>query len=66
MKNLNIEGDWVEIGKELPKDGKYEVRLVKGGLSVVTERYLRGGKWYGGCRPFTSNEVVTHYIAENR
>ena len=53
--------EWLEAGPVLPKDGDYEVKVVNKGEEVVTKRRLIEGKWFGGCRPFTDGEEVTHY-----
>ena len=53
--------NWLSINEGLPKDGNYEVKVVNKGEEVVTTRRLIKGCWFGGCRPFTDGEQVTHY-----
>ena len=53
--------EWENVENSLPVDGDYEVKVVKNGAEVVTKRRLIKGSWFGGCRPFTNGERVTHY-----
>lgn len=56
-----MTGNWLSVDDGLPEDGNYEVKLVNKGEEVVTKRRLIKGYWFGGCRPFTDGEKVTHY-----
>ena len=53
--------EWQNVDDSLPVDGDYEVKVVNNGSEVVTKRRLIKGNWFGGCRPFTDGERVTHY-----
>ena len=53
--------EWISVEESLPEDADYNVKLVNNGVEVVTIRRLISGKWYGGCRPFTDGEKVTHW-----
>ena len=61
----NMSEKWLKVSDGLPPNGDYTVKVVKNGEEVVTKRRLRNGHWFGGCRPFTDGETVTHYQCEN-
>jgi len=55
--------NWLSVEDSLPDDGNYEVKVVNNGKELVAKRRLIKGHWFGGCRPFTDGEKVTHYKA---
>jgi hypothetical protein len=58
--------NWVAITEGLPEEGTYLCKIISNGSTIEREKILvREGehhKWFGGCRPFCENDIVTHYI----
>ncbi|EJL6462628.1 hypothetical protein HPY09_19910 (plasmid) [Vibrio cholerae] len=52
-------GQWVSVGESLPTtDGKYMCKIERAGDEIEALRLLKGNHWFGGCRPFSDNDVV--------
>ena len=65
ISGKEMADNWLSVDENLPDDGDYEVKVVNNGEEVVTKRRLIKGRWFGGCRPFTDREKVTHYKAND-
>lgn len=59
---------WIDAVKNPPAPGKYWVKYTRDGKPMEGCKVYRSngvqGKWFGGCRPFCENDVVTHYKIE--
>lgn len=52
-------GQWVKTQDELPPtDGDYMCSVSNGDRKFEAQRRFIRGHWFGGCRPFTDNDVV--------
>lgn len=50
---------WYDIEEWKPnKDGKYMCLIENDGKKYEAIRLFKKGHWFGGCRPFTDNEVI--------
>ncbi len=58
--------DWIDIASGLPEAGTYRCKVIRNGDTIEQEKILvrknDHHKWFGGCRPFCENDIVTHYI----
>jgi hypothetical protein len=52
------ERAWTHAGSTLPADGLYECMIQNKGREFIAVRRLKGGHWFGGCRPFSDADVV--------
>lgn len=59
---------WVNVKDITPAPGKYWVKFLRDGKELEGCKVFRtdgkNSKWFGGCRPFCENDVVTHYQVE--
>lgn len=56
---------WKELEKEKPSsDGKYKCLIRNGDREFEAVRMFKKGYWFGGCRPFTDNEVILKWKDE--
>jgi len=56
---------WKELEKEKPlSDGKYKCLIRNGDREFEAVRLFKKGHWFGGCRPFTDNEVILKWKKE--
>ena len=57
--------EWISVEKELPDDGIYNVKAIRDGEEIELQKKLitSGDQrvWFGGIRPFSSNDIVTHW-----
>jgi hypothetical protein len=65
------EGKWIPVCERLPnKGGRFHCRIVNRGKTFESERLLKiaGSEiyWLGGCRPFTRNDTITHWLDEDQ
>lgn len=52
-------GQWVKTQDELPlADGDYMCSVRNGDRKFEAQRRFIRGHWFGGCRPFSDNDVV--------
>lgn len=52
-------GQWVKTQDELPPaDGDYMCSVSNGDRKFEAQRRFIRGHWFGGCRPFSDNDVV--------
>lgn len=63
--------EWISVDVALPAAGTYQVKAIRDGKQIITTKKLfasddgKTGAWLGGCRPFSDNDVVTHYQPHN-
>jgi hypothetical protein len=54
--------NWVSVTDELPPDGRTcPARFIRDGEEMIGAKLFRGGRWWGGMRPFCEGDVVTHW-----
>ena len=57
---------WVSVEIDMPLPGDYKVKVIRGGkpIELVKRLVCKNGNhaWFGGCRPFCENDVVTHWL----
>lgn len=53
--------DWKSVKDSIPPDGIYEAKVIRGDERLVMQKKCIKGRWFGGCRPFSENDAVTHY-----
>ena len=58
--------EWISVDEMLPEtDDIYEVRIQQmPDLFEETKRKFKGGLWWGGIRPFSDNDHITHWLKE--
>ena len=60
--------NWISVEREMPNPGDYKVKVVRDGKPIETIKRLKTNNgnhvWFGGCRPFCENDVVTHWLKE--
>lgn len=56
---------WVNVNQLVPDAGDYHCKVINGERKYEAQRRLiKAGdshQWFGGCRPFADNEVITHF-----
>lgn len=51
--------EWVVCSEKMPEvDGKYKCFIKNGDREFEAVRVLKKGHWFGGCRPFTDNDII--------
>lgn len=51
--------DWIAVSERLPEeDGKYQCLIERGDRELEAVRLFKRGHWFGGCRPFSDNDVI--------
>jgi hypothetical protein len=63
---INTDDEYICVNTRLPVPGIYDVRLTRDGEILHSRKKLvqiADGKshWFGGCRPFSENDIVTHW-----
>lgn len=54
-----MDKDWVKCSDRIPeKDGKYKCYIKNDSREFESVRLLKKGHWFGGCRPFSDNDIV--------
>lgn len=50
---------WIDVSERLPEEnGQYQCLIQRGDRELEAVRLFRSGVWFGGCRPFSDNDVV--------
>lgn len=63
------KGVWVAVEKRLPTPADYVCKVDRPAVfgdgedaaGIIRVKRLRGTTWFGGMRPFSSHDVVTHW-----
>ena len=53
-----MEGAWSDTHTLPSVDGDYECKIERNGREISSVRRFKNGHWFGGCRPFSDNDVV--------
>ena len=63
-----VEGCWVDCKERNPPQGDYVCKITSTGFGSsispfgkIDVRRIKGKTWFGGVRPFSDNETVTHW-----
>tara|TARA_Y100001973_G_C5191766_1_gene331450 strand:- start:1389 stop:1598 length:210 start_codon:yes stop_codon:yes gene_type:complete len=62
------KGKWVPVAERYPDQrGRYRCKITNNGREFEAERRLTimsngHHHWFGGCRPFTDHDVITHWL----
>lgn len=61
------EGKWVPVAERYPEEkGTYRCKITNKGRDFEADRILAIANghyhWFGGCRPFTDHDVITHWL----
>ncbi len=61
--------EWISVDEALPPPGVYRVQVERDGELIETKKKLMGSgnafAWFGGCRPFSDNDVVLFWCRES-
>lgn len=72
MNELNTrpKGTWISVREELPPEGTYWVVYYRDNEKAISRKKLiranGESKWFGGCRPFSDNDNVSHWLREDK
>lgn len=51
--------DWIAVSERLPEeDGQYQCLIQRGDRELEAVRLFKRGHWFGGCRPFSDNDII--------
>ena len=63
-----VEGGWINCKERHPPPGDYVCKITSTGFGSSISpfgktgvRRIKGKTWFGGVRPFSDNETVTHW-----
>lgn len=55
--DINSDG-WNEASEPPKHDGDYECKIKNNGREFIGTRRCLRGYWFGGCRPFSEDEII--------